>query len=343
VRWGILGAGSIARVFAAALSHTATGVLAAVGTRDPFRPGTAEAFPGARIHGTYDALLADREVDAIYVATPHVHHREWVLAAAAAHKHILCEKPVALTARDAEEMTAAAGRAGVFFMEAYMYRTHPQVQRLIALIAENAIGEVRQIYAANGFASQQPPTHRHFAHSLAGGAILDVGGYPVSMARLIAGAASGEAFLDPAKVVGAGHIGATRVDEYATAVLEFPNSIVAQVSASIALAQERVVRIFGTEGRIDVGSPWFGGGLNGGSSTIVLMPRNGDATTITIDEPRPLYAIEIDVAGAAINAGHVEARSPAMTWADTIGNMRTLDAWRSEIGLRYDREDEVLA
>jgi predicted dehydrogenase len=228
-------------------------------------------------------------------------------------------------------------------MEAYMYRTHPQMQRLIALVAEGAIGAVRQIYAANGFASPQPPTHRHFAHSLAGGAILDVGGYPVSMARLIAGAASGKAFLDPRKVVGAGHIGVTRVDEYATAVLEFPNSIVAQVSASIALAQERVVRIFGTGGRIDVPSPWFGGGLNGGASTIVVLPRTGDARTITIDEPRPLYAIEIDAAGAAIRAGHTEAQPPAMTWADTIGNMRALDAWRSEVGLRYDLEREVPA
>jgi predicted dehydrogenase/aryl-alcohol dehydrogenase-like predicted oxidoreductase len=338
VRWGILGAGTIARVFASALPHSQTGELVAIGTRDAAKPDFARDFAGATIHSGYDALLADPTVDAVYLATPHPGHLPWGLRTVAAGKHLLCEKPICVNVFEAMALVDAARRAGVFLMEAFMYRCHPQTRRIVELIAEGAIGETRLIQASRGSASRQPATHRLFAPELAGGAILDVGCYPVSMVRLIAGAAAGRPFLDPVTVSGAGRIGNTGVDEWAAATLAFDTGVVAQVSTSVTLAQENVVRVFGTTGRLEIPSPWVPAGRAGGTSTVAIV-RGGDATeSMEIDDATPLYVHEIDTAGAAIAAGRAEAEPPAMTWADSIGNMRALDAWRAAIGLEYPLE-----
>ncbi|TGT03996.1 Gfo/Idh/MocA family oxidoreductase, partial [Mesorhizobium sp. M2D.F.Ca.ET.171.01.1.1] len=133
------------------------------------------------------------------------------------------------------------------------YRLHPQTRQLVELIKSGVIGEVRMIKSSFGFAMPGfMPEHRLYANELAGGGILDVGGYPVSMARLIAGAAAGRPFLEPDRVVGAAHLGQSRVDEWASALLTFPGGIVAEVSCSISLNQDNVLRIFGTKGHIEV-------------------------------------------------------------------------------------------
>ena len=191
IRWGIIGPGNIAKAFAGGVAHSRTGVLAAIGTRDPGKAGLAESFPGARILDGYDALLSDPEVDAIYIATPHPSHAEWAIKAAEAGKHVLCEKPMGLTAFEADAMIHAARKAGTFLGEAFMYRLHPQTLKLVDLLKSGVIGEVRMIKSSFGFAMPGfMPEHRLYANDLAGGGILDVGGYPVSMARLIAGAAA---------------------------------------------------------------------------------------------------------------------------------------------------------
>src|SRR5262249_34925205 len=154
--------------------------------------------------------------------------------AAEAGKHLLIEKPLGINHAEAMAVVEAARRHDVFLMEAYMYRCHPQTARLVELIREGAIGEVRVIEASFGFDIGDKPDHRLLDHGLAGGGILDVGGYPVSISRLIAGAAAGTGFADPIEVHGAGHIGASgRVDEWAVATLRFPGDIVAQVMCGI--------------------------------------------------------------------------------------------------------------
>ena len=156
-------------------------------------------------------MLADPDIDAIYIATPHPFHAEWAIKAAEAGKHVLCEKPMALTAFEADAMIHAARKAGTFLGEAFMYRLHPQTERLVELVRTGAIGEVRMIKSSFGFAMPGfQPEHRLFANDLAGGGILDVGGYPVSMARLIAGAAAGKPFAEPDKVAGTAHLGRVR-------------------------------------------------------------------------------------------------------------------------------------
>ena len=339
VRWGILGPGSIAKAFFGGVAHSRTGELVAIATRDPNRPGLADAFGGARILDGYDALLADPEVEAIYIATPHPFHAEWAIKAAEAGKHVLVEKPMGLTAFEADAMFHAARKAGTFMGEAFMYRLHPQTAKLIELIKAGTIGEVRAIKSSFGFAMPKfMPEHRLYANDLAGGGILDVGGYPVSMARLIAGAAAGKDFLDPVKVSGTAQLGAEGTDEWAAALLTFANGIIAEVSCSVSLAQDNVLRILGTTGRIEVANFWFASGREGGIGKIEIIPREGAARTVEVNEPGWLYSFEVDAAGEAIRAGRLEFSAPGMSWADSLGNLRAQDQWRQGAGLEYDIE-----
>ncbi len=340
VRWGILGPGDIAKAFAGGVAGSRTGTLAAIAARDPGKAGLAETFPGARILAGYDALLAAPEIDAIYIAVPHPFHAEWAIKAAEAGKHVLCEKPLALTAFEADAMMHAARKAGTFLGEAFMYRLHPQTLKLVELIKSGAIGDVRMIKSSFGFAMPRfMPEHRLYANDLAGGGILDVGGYPVSMVRLIAGAATGKPFAEPDKVGGVAHLGQSGVDEWASALLHFPDGIIAEVSCSISLDQDNVLNIFGTNGRIEVPDFWFAGGdREVGLGRIDLINADGGRETISVNETRHLYSFEVDGAGEAILAGRQEFAWPGMGWEDSLGTLRVLDKWRTSVGLEYEIE-----
>ena len=338
IRWGIIGPGTIAKTFAEGVAHSTTGTLVAIATRNPDRPGLGEGFPGARIVNGYDALLSDPEIDAVYIATPHTGHAEWAIKAIRAGKHVLVEKPIALSAYDADAIIHEAKKAGVFAGEAYMYRLHPQTAKIVELVKSGAIGEVRIIRSSFGFSMGSfRADHRLFANESAGGGILDVGGYPVSMARLIAGAVSGQPFLEPTKVSGVAHLGQSGVDEWASAVLKFPNEIIAEVSCSIMANQDNVLRIIGSEGRIEVPDFWFASGHKGGVGKIDVI-KGKDRQTIDVAEDRYLYSFEVDAAGEAIRNQFQEFAYPGMSWADTLGNLRVMDQWRASVGLEYGVE-----
>ncbi len=335
--WGIIGTGAIAGTFARGLTGSRTGRLVAVGSRgqvsaDRFGKG----FNVPRRYGSYEELLADKEVQAVYIATPHPMHAEWATRAAEAGKHVLCEKPIGLNHAEAMAIVEAARRSDVFLMEAFMYRCHPQTARLVELIRERAIGEVRVIQAAFSFYCPFDAESRLFANALGGGGILDVGCYCTSMARLVAGAATGEDSAEPIEVKGVGHLGRTGVDEYAVASLRFPGDIIANLTSGVAVNQESVVRIFGTGGHIFVPSPWIPAA--DGGTTRILVHRNGQSEPqeIAIMSEKGLYSIEADTVAAHLDKR--QAPWPAMTWDDTLGNMKTLDKWRESIGLVYDVE-----
>ena len=339
VRWGIIGPGTIAQRFAANLARSEHGDLVAIGTRNPGKPGLAEGFPGARVLDGYQALIDDNEVEAIYIATPHPQHTEWALKAIEAGKHLLVEKPMAISAYEAEAIIHAARKAGTFLGEAFMNLVHPHTAKLIGLIEGGTIGDVMLVKASFGFRMGNPdPKHRLLANDLGGGAILDICCYPVAMARLIAGVAAGKPFLDPVKVAGAGHLGATGVDEWASALLQFPNDVVAEVSGSVMAAQDNSVRVFGSTGWLEAKSPWFCTGREGGTAEIVIHRPDGKDETVTVAEKGWLYTFEIEAVARAIRAGRQEFEPPGMTWASTLGNLRVLDKWRADIGLEYDIE-----
>jgi aryl-alcohol dehydrogenase-like predicted oxidoreductase/predicted dehydrogenase len=258
-------------------------------------------------------------------------HAEWAVKAAAAGKHILCEKPLALDYPQAMAVVDAARRNDVFLMEALMYRCHPQVSKLVELICEKAIGEVRMVQATFSFRAAFDPEQRLLNSALGGGGILDVGCYCVSMARLVAGAALGQPFAEPTEIKAVGHIGTTNVDEYAAAVLKFPGDVIAQIATGVQINQENVARIFGSEGSITLDSPWIPR-----EEATILLKRHGEEPQHIRIPGHNVYALEADTV-----AQHIENRQaapPAMTWDDTLGNMTTLDAWRHAIGVIYDIE-----
>ena len=338
LQWGILGTGSIARVFAKGLAGSGSGELVAVGSRSQEKAEAfGKEFSVSRRHGSYDALLADQAVQAVYIATPHPMHAERAIKAAEAGKHVLCEKPIGLNHAEAMAIVDAAQRNDVFLMEAFMYRCHPQTAKLVELIRGGSIGDVRVIHASFSFHSAFNPQSRLLNNDLGGGGILDVGCYCVSMARLIAGAALGTDFAEPLTVTGCAHIGeVTRVDEWAVASLKFPGGICAELSTGVQVRQENAVRIYGSEGSIHVPVPWQPARDGGTTSIFVRRKGEDEPEEIKIRSPQGLYSIEADRVAADI--AERQATPPAMTWNDTLRNMRTLDRWREAIGLVYDRE-----
>lgn len=337
LRWGILSTGNIARTFAAGVRRSSTGSLVAVASRSQSSADQfGDEFDIPKRYAGYEALLADPDVDAVYIATPHPLHAEWAIKAAEAGKHILCEKPLALNYPQAQAVIEAAREHDVFLMEAFMYRCHPQTARLVELIRQGVIGDVRMIQAAFGFHARVGPEHRLLSNALGGGAILDVGCYPVSMARLIAGAALGRDFANPVKVFGAGKLNPTTgVDEYAVGTLEFEGGIVAQIATGVMLDMRNVVHIFGAEGDILLTSPWVPV-PHGGVTDIIVQRRGEPKRIVEVECDEWLYAIEADT--VARNIDRRQAPSPAMSWDDSLGNMHTLDRWRQAIGLTYDQE-----
>lgn len=331
LRWGIIGLGSIAKTFAEALEHTPAGTLVAVASRSLEKAREfGSRWPQATPYGSYDDLLADPAVDAVYIATPHPQHAQWIVRAAEAGKHILCEKPLTLNAAEAEAALFAVQRAGVFFMEAFMYRCHPQTARIAEIVREGRLGEIRLIEAAFSFDQGPNPEGRHQANALGGGGILDVGCYPLSLSRLVAGAATGQLFADPIELKGVGHLDeVTGVDTWASAVLKFPGDIMAVLSTGVRMSHPNDVKIHGTKGMLTVTSPWFCKG------ELILQLKDGsEPEKITFDTTRHLYTYEIEAVSAHVS----EKQAPQMSWADTIGNMRSLDRWRRELSFLYEIE-----
>ena len=335
LRWGLLAAGGIANAFASALTQTDTGRACAVASRSLDKARAfAKQYKIPKAYGSYEELLADSAIDAVYISTPHPGHAEWAIKAADAGKHILCEKPLAMNQYDVQAMIEAARRNDVFFMEAFMYRCNPQTKRLVELVKSKAIGEVRMIKATFSFQCGYGNLEGRLMNpALGGGGILDVGCYVVSMSRLIAGAALGRDFAHPIAVQGAGQLGRTGVDEWAAAILKFEGGIVAQCSTGVQLNQDNSVVICGSEGSITVPAPWFCNGRDPGKVSFTLACHGKDPEEIVIDVPKGIYAIEADVVAASIKVR--QAPSPAMTWADSISQAVTLDAWRGALGLSY--------
>jgi Predicted dehydrogenases and related proteins len=339
VRWGIIGPGSIAKAFRGGVLGSRHAVLEAIATRNPDRPELAQDFPGIRVVHGYDALLADPDVDAVYIAVPHTGHAEWAIKAAEAGKHVLVEKPLALSAHEVDAVFHAHRKAGTFAGEAFMYRLHPQVKQLIDLIQSGAIGEVRMIQSSFGFSMGRfQPQHRLFASALAGGGILDVGGYPVSMARLIAGATMGRPVAEPVKVSGTAKLNDEGTDDWAAAILTFENGIVAQVSCAVMANLDNVLRIHGSDGRIEVPDFWFANGNRDQGLGRIDVIRKGETQTLSVNETAHVYSFEADAASLAILEGRQEFASPGMTWADSLGNARVLDQWRRDAGIEYSVE-----
>ena len=250
IRWGILSTGKIAQSFVQGLRHLPDAEVAAVGSRtEEAAARFADRFGIPRRHGSYAALAEDPDVDAIYVATPHNLHAENTLLCLEAGKAVLCEKPFALNAAQAERMISAARAKNIFLMEAMWTRFLPAAIELKRLLSEGAVGEPRMMEASFGFPAPFNPAGRLFNPELGGGALLDLGIYPLSMAYFL--------FGKPCRMAGMADLGKTGVDERAGIVLGFPRGQIAVLHFSLVADLPTDLTVMGSEGRIRAHAPIF--------------------------------------------------------------------------------------
>ncbi|MEV1065151.1 Gfo/Idh/MocA family oxidoreductase [Streptomyces sp. NPDC050263] len=309
-RWGVVGPGAIAAGFAEAMRLADGGEIVAVASRSRER---AEAFgdrfgiPGR--YGDHAALAADPDVDVVYVATPQSEHEAHTLACLRAGKHVLCEKPFALNTAQARRMAAEAQARGLFLMEAIWSRFLPAYRSLTEIIAAGRIGEPLQVKADFGFHMPADPEHRLFRPDLGGGALLDLGIYPVQLCHMVLGT--------PEHVIADGVIGGTGVDEQVAAVLRHPGDRLGVVTTGLRANTECTARISGAAGWIDL--PAF---MHCPQALTVTTP----AGTEHIDASHEGNGMqfEIDEVHRCLAEGLTE--SPVMPLADTIAIAETLDA-----------------
>ncbi|NMA76387.1 MAG: Gfo/Idh/MocA family oxidoreductase [Actinomycetales bacterium] len=335
-RWAVLGPGAIARRFASQLPHSQDGVLVAVGSSSPERARAfAEEFPlqEPALIGDYAQVLASDQVDAVYISTVHTAHAALAAQALEAGKHVLCEKPLTPNSGTSMALIDLAARSEKVLLEAYMYRFHPQTQRVLDLVAEGAIGTVTHVDASFAF-DTGGRTGRLFETATAGGGILDVGCYPMSLARFVAGAAQGRDFADPLTVSGSGTLGETGVDEWATAEVTLPGGITASLRTGVRLADPQTATITGSRGIIRLSDPW---GLGQEPQVIELDVVGEQPQRIEIPVASP-YALEAD---ALARAARGDGVVPELTGDNSLGQARALDAWREQIGLRYPFEADT--
>jgi predicted dehydrogenase len=307
VKWGIISTANINRLFLDG-ARQADGVeIVAVASRDG---AAAEAYARQndieRAHGSYDALLTDPDVDAVYIPLPNSLHVEWSIRALQQGKHVLCEKPLGRRVADVESAFDVAEREQRLLMEAFMYRHNPQTRRLTELLAEGAVGRIRVIRAAFGFVARDPDNVRLQA-TLDGGALMDVGCYCVSATRLLAG--------EPERVAAEQAIGGDGVDVAFAATMRHPNDVISHFDCGLALDSRDLLEVVGDEGSLQLADPWHC--RNPG----IELTRDGATERIEIAKTNS-YGLEAANFSAAIR-GEAE---PLLDRADSTSQARTIEA-----------------
>lgn len=313
--WGILGTGGIARKFARSLIESGSEQVVAIASRDYERAAVAgNALQINSAYGSYEELLADPSVEAVYIALPNSMHAEWTIAAARAGKHVLCEKPLALNADEAVTMASAAREHGVWLMEAFMYRFHPQTLRVQELLAADTIGALRQVRASFGITIDEPGNVR-LSPELGGGALYDVGCYCVSFARMVAGAAPKRVAATASWISG--------VDETLVGTLEYASGATAQIACSMASGRNQHVHVIGSHGTIEVRAPFSIGADQQVQITVSRGTRNPTIEIIEI-EAVDHFRLEAESFSRLISAGHGVSGIPEMPLVESIDNAATL-------------------
>ncbi len=307
VKWGILSTARINDLFLAGARQSSALEVAAVASRDQARADSYAREHGIeRAHGSYEDLLADPEVDVIYNPLPNSMHVEWSVRALEAGKHVLCEKPLSRRVAEVERAFDVAEGQGRLLMEAFMYRHHPQTRRLGELVAEGAIGRLRLVRAAFSFAAHDPTNIRLIA-GLDGGALMDVGCYCLSGARLIAG--------EPERVSAEQVIGGDGVDVAFAAAMRFPGDVLAHFDAGLALASRDELEVVGEDGSLFLDDPWHC------RAPLIELRRDGDTRQIEI-ERADSYQLEAENMSAAIRGD-----APLLLGReDALGQARAIEA-----------------
>lgn len=309
LRWGLLSTARINRSLIPPLRMSARNELVAVASRTQDK---AEAYarewniPVA--YGSYEAMLAAPDIDVVYVPLPNSMHEHWTIEAAKAGKHVLCEKPLAISVGEVDAIRAVAQRAGVVVAEAFMYRHHPQTLKVKELVDAGVIGQVRLVRGSFSFNLTREGDVR-LDPRLGGGSLWDVGCYPVSYARYIIG-------KEPVEVFGRKVVGRTGVDETFTGMLRFPDNIHAQIDCSFRATFRTHVEIVGSEGTISVPHPF-----KPGTAEHIIITRGDTSERIAI-HGQELYLGEVEDMADAVLLG----RPPRISLEDSRANVAALVA-----------------
>ncbi|MEV8365961.1 Gfo/Idh/MocA family protein [Streptomyces niveus] len=319
-RWGVLATGGIAATFTGDVQAMAGAEVVAVASRsEPSAKAFADRFGIPRAYGDWAGLVADPDVDIVYVATPHSAHRAAAGLALEAGKPVLCEKAFTLNAREAGELVALAGERGLFLMEAMWMYCSPVVRRMTELIADGAIGEVRTVQADFGLQGPFAPEHRLRDPALGGGALLDLGVYPVSFAQLILG--------EPDRVQADALLSPEGVDLNTGMLLGWDSGATALLSCSVTARTASTATVTGTAGRIELPSGFFH------PDAFVLHREGRDPERHAVESPLTGMQHEAAEVSRCLRAG--EKESPLVPLAGSLAVMRTLDAVRERVGVRY--------
>ncbi len=306
VKWGILSTADINRKLLAGAAESDDVEVVAVGSRDL---GRAQEFARTwgieRAYATYDELLADPDVEAVYIPLPNTMHSEWSIRSLEAGKHVLCEKPFSRHIADVERAFDAAEETGLHLSEAFMYRHHPQTARLAELVASGAIGDLRVIRTTFSYSLYDPENIR-LRTDAEGGSLMDVGCYCVSGARLLGG--------EPESVVGAAHIGSSGTDWVFTGLMRFPGDVTALFDCGTSLPNRDELEAIGTEGSLFLDDPWHC------QSPVIELRRDGSVERIELEAANP-YRLELEDMNAAIRG----ERLPLLGRADALGQVRAID------------------
>jgi predicted dehydrogenase len=310
VRWGILGTGWIAGAFVTDLRLTDSGVAAAVGSRSQ---GSADRFADefgiSRRHASYESLVADPDVDAIYVATPHPMHHDNAILALRAGKHVLVEKPFTMSAAEAREIVDVAREHGLFAMEAMWTRFLPHTAIIRDWLAQGVLGDVVTVTADHGEWFAEDAGFRLFAPELGGGALLDLGVYPVSFASMVLGA--------PSRIVSMSDPAFTGVDGQTSMLFGYDSGAQAVLTCTLRAKSPVRAAIVGTDARIEVEGDFYA------PATVTLIPRKGDPASVESVHEGWGLRHEADEVARRLAAGDVE--SPLMPLDETISIMETMD------------------
>ena len=323
VRWGILGAGSIAARFAEALAALPEAETLAVGSRSQNSADRfAEAHGFSRAYPTYEDLAADPDVDVVYVATPHPFHAGNVELCLLAGKAVLCEKPFTMNAAEARRIVGIARGRNLFLMEGMWTRFFPLMERLRKVIADGTIGEPRMLTVDFGFRAEPDPSSRLFDPKLGGGAMLDVGVYCVSFASMVLG--------PPVRGTGYAYLGETGVDEQFAVALEHGGGRLSAITAGTRTATPHEATVLGTEGYARIHSPWW-------RPEAMTISRPGREDEV-VREPTEENGFRYEAAEVARCLGAGEKESALMPLDETISVLETMDGIRAGWSLRYPGE-----
>jgi D-xylose 1-dehydrogenase (NADP+, D-xylono-1,5-lactone-forming) len=305
--WGFISTANINRLVLAGARESGEADVIAVASRDQAR---AEAYAREngieRAYGSYERLLADDDVEAVYISLPNSLHVEWSIRALEAGKHVLCEKPLDRRPEEVERAFDAAERAGRILAEAFMYRHNPQTAKLVELVEGGAIGDLRLVRSAFSFNLGDPENVR-LAADLDGGALMDVGCYCVSGSRLLAG--------EPESVSGVQVTGTSGVDVLFAGTLIFPGDVVAHFDCGFVMPDRDELEVVGSKGSLFLDDPWHA------RTPTIELRREGETESFVL-QPADSYRLELENLGDAI-AGRVE---PLLDRADALGQARTIEA-----------------